>query len=108
MDIRALAEKHRDYIIDRRRYYHQHPELSFKEWETTKALKADLEAMGLEIQTFEDYPGLVATLDTGKPGKTIMLRSDIDALPVEEGTGLPYASENQGVMHACGHDAHMG
>jgi len=108
MDIRALAEKNRDYIIDRRRYYHQHPELSFEEWETTKSLKADLESMGYEIETFEDYPGLIATLDTGKPGKTIMLRSDIDALPVVEGTGLPFASENQGVMHACGHDAHMG
>ena len=107
MDIRALAEANRDYIIQRRRYYHQHPELSFKEWETTKTLKEDLEAMGMEIQTFEDYPGLIATLDTGKPGKTIMLRSDIDALPVLEGTGLEFASVNEGVMHACGHDAHM-
>ena len=107
MDIRALAEKNRDYIIERRRYYHQHPELSFKEWETTKTLKADLEAMGMEIQTFEDYPGLIATLDTGKPGRTIMLRSDIDALPVVEGTGLEFCSVNEGVMHACGHDAHM-
>ena len=107
MDIRALAEKNRDYIIERRRYYHQHPELSFKEWETTKTLKADLEAMGMEIQTFEDYPGLIATLDTGKPGRTIMLRADIDALPVVEGTGLEFCSVNEGVMHACGHDAHM-
>lgn len=107
MDIRALAEKNRDYIIGRRRYYHQHPELSFKEWETTKTLKEDLEAMGMEIQTFEDYPGLIATLDTGKPGRTIMLRSDIDALPVVEGTGLEFCSVNEGVMHACGHDAHM-
>ena len=107
MDIRALAEKNRDYIIERRRYYHQHPELSFKEWETTKTLKADLEAMGMEIQTFEDYAGLIATLDTGKPGRTIMLRSDIDALPVVEGTGLEFCSVNEGVMHACGHDAHM-
>ncbi|MBR4411638.1 MAG: amidohydrolase [Firmicutes bacterium] len=107
MDIRALAEKNRDYIIERRRYYHQHPELSFKEWETTKTLKADLEAMGMEIQTFEDYPGLIATLDTGKPGRTIMLRADIDALPVVEGTGLEFCSVNEGVMHACGHDAHL-
>lgn len=107
MDIRALAEKNRDYIIERRRYYHQHPELSFEEWETTKSLKKDLEDMGMEIQTFEDYPGLIATLDTGRPGRTIMLRSDIDALPVQEGTGLPFASENDGVMHACGHDTHM-
>lgn len=107
MDIRAFAEANREYIIGRRRYFHQHPELSFKEWETTKTLKAELEAMGMEIQTFEDYPGLIATMDTGKPGRTIMLRSDIDALPVKEGTGLEFASVNDGVMHACGHDAHM-
>ena len=107
MDIRALAEANRDYIIERRRYYHQHPELSFQEWETTKALQADLAAMGMEIQTFEDYPGLIATMDTGRPGKTIMLRADIDALPVMEGTGLEFASVNEGVMHACGHDTHM-
>lgn len=107
MDIKALAEKYNDYIIDRRRYFHAHPELSFKEFETTKVLKAELEAMGLEIQTFEDYPGLVATLDTGKPGRTLMLRADIDALPVVEETGLPFTSQNEGVMHACGHDTHM-
>ena len=69
MDIRAFAEANREYIIGRRRYFHQHPELSFKEWETTKTLKAELEAMGMEIQTFEDYPGLIATMDTGKPGR---------------------------------------
>ena len=107
MDIRALAEKYSDYVIERRRYYHQHPELSLKEWETTKALIEDVKAMGLEIQTFEDYPGFVATLDTGRPGRTVMLRTDIDALPVHEKTGLPFASENEGVMHACGHDNHM-
>lgn len=107
MDIRALANKYNDYIVERRRYYHAHPELSFKEWETTKALVEDCKALGLEIQTFEDYPGLVATLDTGKPGRTIMLRSDIDALPVKEQTGLPFASVNEGVMHTCGHDSHI-
>ena len=107
MDIRALAEKYSDYIIERRRYYHQHPELSLKEWETTKALLEDVKAMGLEVQTFDDYPGFVATLDTGKPGRTIMLRTDIDALPVQEKTELPFASVNDGVMHACGHDNHM-
>ena len=108
MDIRALAENYSDYIIARRRYYHQHPELSFKEWETTKALVEDMKALGItDIQTFEDYPGLIATLDTGKPGRTVMLRADIDALPVHEKTGLPFASQNEGVMHACGHDNHI-
>ena len=108
MDIRALAEQYSDYIVERRRYYHQHPELSLKEWETTKALIEDVKAMGItDIQTFEDYPGFVATLDTGRPGRTVMLRADIDALPVKEQTGLPFASCNEGVMHACGHDNHM-
>ena len=107
MDIRALAEQYAPYIIARRRYYHQHPELSFKEVETTKSLIEDVKAMGLEVQTFPDYTGLIATLDTGRPGKTVMLRADIDALPVQECTGLPFASQNDGVMHACGHDNHM-
>lgn len=114
MDIRALAEKNRDYIIERRRYYHQNPELSMKEYETTAAIRADLEALAVEsgvanldIQTFEDYPGLTALLDTGKPGRTLLLRADIDALPIQECTGLPFASRNPGVMHACGHDTHI-
>ena len=65
MDIRALAESYSDYIIARRRYYHQHPELSFKEWETTKALIEDVKAMDItDIQTFDDYTGFFATLDT--------------------------------------------
>ena len=107
MDIRALAEQYSDFIVERRRFYHRHPELSFQEWETTKSLVEDVKAMGLEVETFPDYPGLVATLDTGKPGRTVMLRADIDALPVKEKTGLPFASENEGVMHACGHDNHI-
>ena len=92
MDIKALAKEAEAYIIDRRRHFHQHPELSFKEWETTKTIVAELEAMGLPVQTFPDYPGCIATLDTGKPGRTLMLRADIDALPVLEKTGLPFAS----------------
>lgn len=114
MDIRKLAQKYREYIIERRRYYHQHPELSLKEYETTAAIRADLEEIAaesggaeLEIQTFEDYPGLTALLDTGKPGRTILLRADIDALPIQECTGLSFSSQNPGVMHACGHDTHI-
>ena len=61
----------------------------------------------MEIQTFEDYPGLIATMDTGKPGRTIMLRADIDALPVMENNDLPYKSKTPGIMHACGHDTHV-
>lgn len=106
MNVTKLAEKHRKYIIDRRRYFHQHPELSFQEWKTTAIIKKDLECMGIEVQTFGEHPGCVGTLDTGRPGRTIMLRADIDALPIQEKTGLKFASERPGIMHACGHDTH--
>lgn len=106
MKIRELAEKYNDYIIERRRFYHTIPELSFEEIETTKALIEDLKSMGIEVTTFPDYNGLVGHIKGGKPGKTVMLRADIDGLPVEEKTGLPFASTN-GNMHACGHDAHI-
>lgn len=106
MDIKESAEKYNDYIIERRRFYHSIPELSFEEIKTTNELAKDLRSMGIEVQTFSDYPGLVGTIKGGKEGKTVMLRADIDALPVEEHTDLPYAACN-GKMHACGHDAHM-
>lgn len=106
MKIRELAEKYNDYIIERRRFYHTIPELSFEEVETTKALVEDLKSMSIEVTTFPDYNGLVGHIRGGKPGKTVMLRADIDGLPVEEKTGLPFASTN-GNMHACGHDAHI-
>ena len=108
MDIKALVKASEDYIIDRRRYYHAHPELSMKEVETTKAIAADLDALGIEYKTFlPDHTGIIGEIKGGKPGKTIMLRADIDALPVQEETGLPFASQNPGVMHACGHDCHI-
>ena len=106
MKIRELAEKYNDYIIERRRFYHTIPELSFEEVETTKAIAEDLKSMSIEVTTFPDYNGLVGHIRRGKSGKTVMLRADIDGLPVEEKTGLPFASTN-GNMHACGHDCHM-
>ena len=110
MDIRTLAERYEDYIIQQRRWFHAHPELSWEEFGTTEHLVEELEKMGLEVQRFPDHPGCTAMIRGGKaaPGcKTVALRADIDALPVEEKTGLPFASENCGVMHACGHDNHM-
>ena len=107
MDIKKLAEKYDDYIIEQRRYFHQNPELSFEEKETTQALKKQLENMGIEVTTFDDYYGLVGIIRGGKKsGKTVMLRADIDALPIEEHADVPFASTN-GKMHACGHDCHM-
>jgi amidohydrolase len=107
VNIKELAKKYNDYIIERRRFYHSIPELSHEEVKTTKNLVEDLENMGIEVTTFPDYTGLLGLIKGGKPGKTVMLRADIDALPVEEKTGLPFASTHPGKMHACGHDAHM-
>jgi len=106
MEIKELAEKYNDYIIERRRFFHTIPELSFQEVETTKALVEELKKMGIEVTTFPDYNGLVGLIKGKKPRKTVMLRADIDGLPVEEKTVLPFASTN-GNMHACGHDAHI-
>lgn len=102
-----LGKKYEDYIVDLRREFHRFPELSLEEVETTKRIVRELTAMGLDVETFEDMPGCVGTLRGGKPGKTVLIRSDIDGLPVPEKTGLPFTSENQGRSHACGHDAHI-
>lgn len=107
MKIKELAEKYNDYILERRRYYHQHPELSFHEEETTKAIMEDLKALGVEVSGFNALQGCVGIIRGGKPGPTVMLRADIDALPVVEQTGLPFASVNENCMHACGHDTHI-
>lgn len=104
--IKKLAEKYADYIIEQRRYLHQIPELSLNEVKTTEKLVEELKKMNMEVITFPDYQGCIGIIKGGKPGKTIMLRADIDALPVKEQTGLPFASTN-GKMHACGHDNHM-
>ena len=113
--IQALAADIEPYVIERRRYFHAHPELSAHEVETTKALTAELDAMGIPyVQPGEI--GLIATIrgeapgaydSEGKPHHCLALRTDIDALPVTEQTGVPFASQNEGVMHACGHDCHM-
>ncbi len=110
MDIKALAQQYEPYMIERRRYYHMHPECTYEEVETCAQMKKDLEAIGITditMSTKEKCHGFVARLHGGKPGRTVGLRSDIDALPVKEETGLPFASVNEGKMHACGHDNHM-
>lgn len=107
MKIKELAEKYNDYIIEKRRYFHQYPELSEHEEETTKAIVKELKELGLEVITFADMYGCVGILKGGKPGPTVLLRCDIDGLPVHEKTGLPFASKIEGKMHACGHDNHI-
>ncbi len=95
-----------DYIISRRRYFHENPELSFQESSTLAYLKKELESMGLNV-TEIPKGGIFADLVCDRPGNSVAVRADIDALPVTEENDLPYVSKNRGVMHACGHDAHM-
>src|SRR6266852_9262286 len=96
-----------DEVIELRRHFHRHPEVSFSEHETSKRLGERMRELGLELQRCPTETGVVAMLDTGKPGKTVMLRADIDALPIHEESGVTFASSEEGRMHACGHDAHM-
>ncbi|NMB80780.1 MAG: amidohydrolase, partial [Ignavibacteria bacterium] len=85
---------------------HQYPELSLQESKTSQRIGEELRILGFEVtEKFGGY-GLVGILKNGE-GKKLLIRTDMDALPIEENTGLPYASKNKGVMHACGHDIHM-
>lgn len=95
----------RPSLIDWRRHLHSHPELSFQEHETVRYITAALTELGLQ-PTSPTATSVIADLDGAKPGRTIAVRADIDALPVNEDTGLPFASRTPGVMHACGHDGH--
>lgn len=103
--IKRLQEKE-ERMVEIRRYLHAHPELSFKEVETPKYIADFYKDKNCLVETNVGDNGVKVTIDSGKPGKTIAIRADFDALPIEEATGLPFASENPGVMHACGHDAH--
>src|SRR5690554_6598135 len=102
-------------VIKWRRDFHQHPELSNREFRTARVVAEQLESFGLEVQTGIAHTGVVAMLRGGKPGPTIALRADMDALPVVEQTDVPFKSvaigeyrgSEVGVMHACGHDLHM-
>ena len=93
-------------ILRIRRYLHAHPELSFQEYETTAFLVDELKKLPQVIVETPTATGVVAILKGAYPGRTIAFRADIDGLPIQEETGLPFASVNDGVMHACGHDGH--
>ena len=95
-------------VIELRRHFHRHPEVSFSEHETSHRIGERLRELGLELKPCPTETGVVAVLDTGRPGKTVMLRADIDALPIHEESGVNFESTVEGRMHACGHDAHMG
>jgi amidohydrolase len=96
-----------DYSQMIRRDLHMHPELGFQEIRTAGVVVRELNLLGLAVSRGVAKTGVVAVLDSGKPGRTIMLRFDMDALPIIEETGASYASISPGSMHACGHDAHV-
>jgi len=111
----AISAQLEQKVIEWRRDLHQHPELSNREFRTAKVIAKHLKDLGLEVQTGIAHTGVVGVLVGGKPGPTIAMRADMDALPVIEQTDLPFKStakseyrgKEVGVMHACGHDLHM-
>ncbi len=106
-ELLAQADNFFSYSQNVRRDFHQHPELGFQEFRTAGIIANELRALGMEVTSGVAKTGVVATLEGNQPGKVIMLRFDMDALPVQEQTGAAYASAHPGVMHACGHDGHM-
>jgi amidohydrolase len=106
----SSAEEIAHHVVALRRDIHAHPELAFEELRTSRIVADQLDSLGLSTETGVAETGVVATLSGGSavPGRrrTVLLRADMDALPIEEETGLPFASRQPGLMHACGHDAH--
>ena len=98
--------ENKDYVINLRRYFHENPELSWKEVNTSKRIQKEMDEMGIPYEVVKEI-GVIGHIKGKGEGKNLGIRADIDALPVKEETGLPFASKNEGVMHACGHDAHI-
>jgi amidohydrolase len=105
-DFLAQAKELFPYTQSLRRDFHRHPELGFREIRTGGIVARELEALGIEVTKGVGKTGVVGLLEGAKPGPTLLLRFDMDALPITEETNADYASQNNGVMHACGHDGH--
>ena len=105
-DIRSKVHESFEDMISWRRDFHRHPELSNEEFRTSDKIEELLRSFGCDSVERPRPTGVVALIKGEKPGGCVALRADIDALPVTENTGLAFSSENEGVMHACGHDTH--
>lgn len=107
MELDKLMEKIKPYVIEMRRYFHAHLEKSWDEYKTAERIEEELEKMGIPFERV-CKTGVIGTIQ-GKStnGKTLGIRADIDALEIKEETGLSFQSQNSGIMHACGHDAHI-
>ena len=114
-EIDRLAAEIENKVIEWRRDFHQHPELSNREFRTSERVADYMKELGLKVETGVAHTGVVALLEGSSPGPVVALRADMDALPVTERTDVPFASrvrstyegQEVGVMHACGHDTHM-
>jgi amidohydrolase len=106
IDFMSEAQAMRDELIARRRDFHQHPELAFEEVRTAGIVAQALSDLGLEVQTGVGKTGVVAMLDGDQDGPTVLVRADMDALPIKEENAVEYISGTSGKMHACGHDGH--
>ncbi|MYI83862.1 MAG: amidohydrolase [Rhodothermaceae bacterium] len=105
-DIKIAAKALLPRLISLRRTIHQYPELAFEEHATSALVRKELTGMGIQCLTAAANTGVIATIRGSRPGPTVLLRADLDALPIQEKTNLPFASSKAGVMHACGHDMH--
>lgn len=105
-DLYAEALEMFEYTRDLRRDFHMHPEIGFEETRTSGIVAKELKEIGLEVQTGVAKTGVVAIIEGDKPGPVVLVRVDMDALPINEETGAEYASKYPNVMHACGHDGH--
>jgi len=107
LDFRKMVQDEKQAIVEMRRELHRIPETAFCEEKTSAFVSRHLKKLGLKVKTGIAKTGVVGLLELGKAGKTLIIRADMDALQVQEKTGLPFASTHEGVMHACGRDAHM-
>src|SRR6185295_2482722 len=105
-EIRAAVEALTPALVETRRDLHRHPELGNRETRTGQLVADRLRRLGLEVHAPVAKTGVVGILKGGRPGPVVGLRADLDALPIQEKNDVPYRSENPGVKHACGHDAH--
>lgn len=104
--VKSLVDSYENELKEFRHHFHEHPELSFEEYETASFIRENLKQMGVELQDGITGTSTVGILKGSEPGPCIAFRADIDALPVDEDNNLPYKSKTPGIMHACGHDTH--
>lgn len=107
MSVKTEIYSHFEELVQLRRWFHKHPELGFHEFKTSKKIAEYLTNLGFEVETGVAKTGVVAVMQGAGDGTTLLMRSDMDALPLNEDSDLPFKSVNIGIMHACGHDAHM-